>query len=874
MSRHNKDAVREAARGQWQDILAALAPGLRGAIDAGHRKHVPCPRHGGKDGLRVLDDFADTGGAVCNTCGTFADGFATIMWLCGWDFPTTVDAVGDALGMTHTNGKRPAAKPTVPVVPTSRAEGEAKKRAYAKKQLNDIWTATTKDTGRVSEYLRYRGLSGDAPPALRLHPALDYFEPDPDGPKKMRLVGTYPAMVALVQNVDGDNVNLHRTYLDKEGPGKAPVPAAKKLCTPVREGATTGAAIHLAEPSSDVLALTEGIETGLAVQEATGLAVWACVSAGGLEAGQLPPTVRRVYIWADRDESGRGLKAAEKAATRFTAEGREVLVLIPPRLHEEGAKGTDWLDVLNAQGATVLQEAHKAAQLWTPEMVAQEPVDDDVLFEAELDRLASLSTLAYERERTEAAKMLKLRASVLDTEVRDRQEANHESQGLFLEDPELWPEPVDGAALLNELVTTAKRHVSLPAGAAEAMALWVLHTHAHDAAEVSPILGVTSPTPECGKSTLLTFSQAVVSRPLPTSNITAACLFRTVEKYAPTLLIDEADTFLRDNDDLRGILNSGHARAGAFVLRTVGDDYEPKMFKTWSPKAIALIGKLPPTLASRSIHVELKRLAPGECVTPLRLHQVGVLIPLQRKAARWASDHLDALRTHEPELPPELYGRAADNWRPLLSLADLAGGDWPQRARLAAVTLSAVGSEQTAGILLLEDLRRLFEGQDKLTTVEILAALNAMDDRPWPEWSRGKELTSRGLGKLLTPFKITSRNIRSDAGVLKGYQEEQFADTFRRYLPPCVSATPLQPGVHAGLRDSASATCSEDVADSNKLFSAVESHCSVVADSEPPQEGEDASLPESLPSDPAFADEAPEPFTTTTAPDGSRLVAL
>ena len=106
-----------------------------------------------------------------------------------------------------------------------------------------------------------------------------------------------------------------------------------------------------------------------------------------------------------------------------------------------------------------------------------------------------------------------------------------------------------------------------------------------------------------------------------------------MEKYKPTLLIDEADTFLHDNDELRGVLNSGHARAGAYVVRTVGDTHEPEVFRTWAPKAIALIGKLPATLASRAVHIELKRLAPGETVEPLRLHQLDNLQPLQRQAA-------------------------------------------------------------------------------------------------------------------------------------------------------------------------------------------------------------------------------------------------
>lgn len=130
--------------------------------------------------------------------------------------------------------------------------------------------------------------------------------------------------------------------------------------------------------------------------------------------------------------------------------------------------------------------------------------------------------------------------------------------------------------MLDQIAAAASRHLVLPAGAADAVALWILHAHAHDTAAISPILAFTSPTPECGKTTAPILLSALVPRPLPASNITAAAIFWGVEKWMPTLLIDEADTFLRDSDDLRGVLNSGHCRSGAFVIRTHGKDHEPR----------------------------------------------------------------------------------------------------------------------------------------------------------------------------------------------------------------------------------------------------------------------------------------------------------
>src|SRR5699024_3473516 len=122
---------------------------------------------------------------------------------------------------------------------------------------------------------------------------------------------------------------------------------------------------------------------------------------------------------------------------------------------------------------------------------------------------------------------------------------------------------VDGAALANELVALIRRYVVLSESEATAIALWIFHCHAHDCARISPLLAVVSPQPRCGKTTLLSLLAALVPKPLPAANITAAALFRGVERWRPTLLIDEADTFLQNSDELRGVLNSGHNRASA-----------------------------------------------------------------------------------------------------------------------------------------------------------------------------------------------------------------------------------------------------------------------------------------------------------------------
>ena len=314
--------------------------------------------------------------------------------------------------------------------------------------------------------------------------------------------------------------------------------------------------------------------------------------------------------------------------------------------------------------------------------------------EAQLDELAALSLIEYDRRRVGAAKALgAVRVGTLDAEVAKRRpegaaDKDPDGDALFAE-LELWPHEVNGEELLDLLVEVFGRYAILPAEAAPILALWVAHAHAHDAASISPILAIQSPEKRCGKTTVLTLVQALTPRALPTSNITSAALFRAVERWGPTLLLDEADTFLRENEELRGVLNSGHYRLSAYVIRTVGDDHTPSTFRTWAPKAIALIDALSDTLADRSITVPLRRKRPDEQIERMRLDRMDEFKPLCRQAARWAVDNLDVLRAADPDVPAELHDRAADNWRSMIAIADQAGGHWPDTARRVARAVAA-----------------------------------------------------------------------------------------------------------------------------------------------------------------------------------------
>lgn len=402
----------------------------------------------------------------------------------------------------------------------------------------------------------------------------------------------------------------------------------------------------------------------------------------------------------------------------------------------------------------------------------------------------------YELERLNAAKRLNMRVAAIDKFVDEHRttEASVESGGagrpIDISDIEPWAFAVDGAALLDELSRTIRRYVVVDEATADAIALWVIHTHAIDAAYISPRLAITSPEKRCGKTTLLAVIAVLVARALSAANVTPATVFRVIEATQPTLLIDEADTFFGDNGHLRGIINAGWCQASATVLRTVEtrDDHEVRGFSVWGAVAIAAIGALPGTIEDRSIKVALRRRRPDEHVERVRLDRLDLLRPLSQRAARWVTDNLETLGQADRDVPSELHDRAADNWRPLLAIADSAGGDWPQRARRAAVSLCREGAEDSGSVrtMLLADLREMFASEQSgvLFTAEILRQLCDRDDRPWPEYKRGKPITPTQLAAILKPLKISSGTVRRGEHTMKGYQAAQFADAWQRYLPP------------------------------------------------------------------------------------------
>jgi hypothetical protein len=569
-----------------------------------------------------------------------------------------------------------------------------------------------------------------------------------------------------------------------------------------------------------------------------------------------------------------GQDHAATVAASLVRVARSVRILDLPGL---GSKGdvSDWL----AAGGTK-DKLLELAQAAPVQSGGARGTDDEVIA-----RLALLSPLDYERVREQEAKKLECRTFILDKLVgaaRGNGAANG-TQGheLQLKPPEPWPKPVDGAALLASLASFYARHVFLPPKAADAKAVWALHTHCFECFRHTPRLIFTSPVKGCGKSTALDTLGLTVCKPLAASSITAAALFRTVEQAKPTLLLDEADTFLQENEELRGAVNAGH-KVGGRVIRCVGEDAEPRAFAVFAPCAIAAIGRLPGTIEDRAIKIPMQKVTRSERPEMIDEATEREGMELARQCARWVDDHRARLRAVRPTLPPELFNRAADNWRPLFAIAEIAGGDWPDRMAAASAVL-APDDDEAGGIRLLADIRSVFAGTnldkdaprhlDVISSELLCKRLAALETSPWGEYGRArKPITQRQLARVLLPFKIVPGTVRLASGKTpKGYRRDAFRDAWTRYIGEDGAAPPREGGLDPPHRHNLSdpevfpdfdpQQAGPGVADRKAHNPAFEADCGGMADENPPPwEDEDdnaACAPEGIEENPRDRAESP-----------------
>ena len=349
--------------------------------------------------------------------------------------------------------------------------------------------------------------------------------------------------------------------------------------------------------------------------------------------------------------------------------------------------------------------------------------------------------------------------------------------------------------LLADLRDVINRYVVLPEMAAEALALWIVHTYAFTLRQVTTYIGVVSPEKRCGKTTLLELLGSFAREAVAAANISPSALFRVIEEDQPTLIIDEADTFLQGRDEMAGILNAGYRKGNSYVVRVAdGKLRKPGAggrkagsqlvkYSCWCPKVMAAIGRLPETLADRCIVITMQRKMPGEKCERLRDLDA---TPYRRRCADFVEHHRDALATARPEIPSALNDRAADIWEPLLAIADLAPGDWPQLARQAALALSASSDEEmTLLAYFIHDIRNYMVAArvDRILSRELVEACNEVHDRPWEDLRTRREINEWWISRQMRQLGIRPKYLRTGKSVARGYTLSDIEAAFRRYVP-------------------------------------------------------------------------------------------
>jgi hypothetical protein len=510
-----------------------------------------------------------------------------------------------------------------------------------------------------------------------------------------------------------------------------------------------------------------------------------------------------VFLVPDNDNAG--WQHVHKIGASLIGIAKRIRVLV---LSHAKAKD-DIIDWAKAGGTREQLDALlNDARDWTPpaaeetEKGAAEEKDTSKNKEDEL--VAALAKLRpgidFHRQRDEAAKELKVSKAAIDAEIKARREAVP-LHGHWIVEP--WEGPVDGDSLLRYIVRRIRRHIVCSFDDALVIALWVVFSWVHEEAAIhSPILLITSAEPESGKTTTLNLASYLAPRAIASVEISKAALYRAIQLWHPSFIIDEFDSVLaaKDGDkaELRAVINSGHTR-GQGVIRCITDEHRPELFSTFAPKAIGMIGrKMPAQTLGRCIIIELRRRTKDETIERFAHKDDVELGELRRRLRCWAMDNADSLQV-EVSMPQTFDNRRADNWRVLLAIADLCSGteDWGDKARAAATKVEGASDTSSIGVRLLADIKRVFD-EDKcevILSATLVVRLKEDQEAPWAEWSRSKGLTQNSLAVLLGGgggrgrgsrggFGIRSGEVHPSRDVLgKGYKRSQFEEAWSRYLP-------------------------------------------------------------------------------------------
>jgi putative DNA primase/helicase len=554
---------------------------------------------------------------------------------------------------------------------------------------------------------------------------------------------------------------------------------------------------------------------------------------------------RPVVILPDADKVGRAhAQKVAKALDAITA-SLKVIDLFPDR--DDGSDVSNWIesDPAGSRLATLVREA----PAWAPS-ADTESTDSDTDDDALIAELAALPKLQYEKRRDAAAKQLNVRVTVLDTLVEkergESEEEEEEAPELLYEHWNVVPadKPVDGDALLQALVDAIRTYVFMSDDQAVATAVWIMFSWVHDSATHSPILFVTSAERDSGKTTLLKVISFLARSGLPNVDISGPALFRSIDKWTPTFIVDEADEAFAKNNDLRVVFNSGWTR-GDGVIRCDPDTNEPRLYSTFAPKVLGMKGRaLPDTTLSRTIIINMKpKLAQDEATRDFDHLDNDTFRELRSKLMRWADDNAKAVAKTKPETPVGFYNRRRANWYLLLAIAERAGGKWARFATKAAIAIEAVHAtfDRSTGVQMLQAFKNVFDalGVDRITSATLIAELIMDETAPWATFNKGKPISARQIARLLAVYSIYPRTIRAEGERGKGYFAEQFTEAFTLYVSSegaktaPLSVTPCQTSEINGLQAHLIRDTNSLVTDRNADKPLKENTCHGVTDKKP-----------------------------------------
>ena len=687
-----------------------------------------------------------------------------------------------------------------------KTEAREKQRAAAIQQVNAIWDKATSCISHI--YFEHKQVLVSKADGLRI---------DVDGNLLLP--------IRLMDVIDGKIIAFQKVYWDKNK-------FEKRFKSSPKNGFHLLGAIE----DHDTIFFAEGIDDCLSIREAVKQPV-ICVY--GKKFRDIAPIIAKAYpdkklIYCCDLVSEAELKNPKIMTSEDNAKQAIVLVggtyvlpdfsEIPSELQPD-IKRSDFNDLfmlLMAKGLertaaldTVRQQIQKNSiqgDFMTKDDAAQK---ENLIIE--IKKLVLLDGVAYELIREKTANTFKIRVAKLDEFVNDERAktAEEKTETVLFPKIEPWSEEIILSTLLNEIVTILEKYVSFNSKhEPKTIALWVIHTYCIDAAYITAVLFITSPEMRSGKSTLLAILQKIVSKCVAASSISPSVIYRIIPKHHPTIICDEADTYMTEkNEDLRGILNAGHSRDTSGVLRTNPDTLEVERFDAFGAKCLAAIKDLPGTVEDRSIIIKMRRKSKEQKTEKLRFINDQLrkeFHDIQRKCVRFKNDKLEDIKKIEPKIPGELNDRATDNWHSLLQIAELAGKEWSEYANDAALSLSGVEQEnKSLGIELLEDIQNIFDGKhkdsDDIKTADLIEALCQDDESPWATYNKNRKeprIDPRQLRKLLKPYDINPKNIIRDRERPKGYCKSDFQDAFSRYISKgepdfaATSATSAQPNNH------------------------------------------------------------------------------